>query len=772
MSQPVTIGQHLSVSPSVLQHERSAHNAFAATRRHRYVPVVSTINKLTSLADTHYQDWKANNPTIKNVVVIAGEPGSGKSALLAYWANERQNSNPSEKIIAHYIGASTVGSNHTSLLRHIMLEIAERYGFSEEVPSLQESIERNFLPWLWRVQNERLIIIIDGINQLTAHNSSIQWLPTYFPSNVFLIISTIPGSILHECTHRGWQVVTLPPLTKQLRQQILRTYSEDLDSSLQRHYLRPIANSSGSVNPLFLRTTLQELRDTANNPRQSSFVEQYIHSKDVGDLYQRILERLEFEYSPTCVRSVLTMLWGSRYGLSEEDLQSLYDKRSLRPLLQSLEFHLYCRNTLFTFHHEQFRFAIQKRYLNTINQQSTIHARLGHYFANQPYSLRRALEEPYQWQLAKKPKELQECLTTPEIFIELYTNDAKLEILGYWLSIAERNHIGKAYLPLLKSISKRNRNIDFIIQYTQKVAIFLLDCGLYHDSLDFANKLMKYFKNNKIHNSDVIDTAITIASAYYYLNDYNTARKKYEKVLTDLRNLNNYHDIRLAENLTNLAAVMYQIGEYQESESLSYETIEWCYKYPDVAPLTLPIALNNYAASIAFQERIEEAIKIAEQGYSIVRERIGDWHPEAMNLLSTLGSLYSMTGKFEEANSIHTLVIEKKSKILGSDHPSMAVHYISLATLFRRMLKLEEAEPLIIKAIEIRKHHFGDTNIRTISTYRPLAGFYRECGNYTKALEVLQQQLLMLFKFHANNHSIISNFQRDIEEIKNEMMIG
>lgn len=772
MSQPVTIGQHLPASPRSLQYEQSAHNAFAATRRHRYVPVVSTLNKLTSLADAHYQAWKANNPAIKNVVVVGGEPGTGKSALLAYWANERQTSHPNEGIVTHYIGASTVGSNHIGLLRHIMLEVAERYRFPEEVPSLQESIEQNFLPWLSRVQDERLIIIIDGINQLPASNSSIQWLPTYFPSNIFLIISTVPGSILNECTHRGWQTVMLPPLTKQLRQQILRTYSEDLDNSLQRHYLRAITNNSSSVNPLFLRTTLQELRDTTNHPRQSYFVEQYIHSTDIGDLYQQILERLEFEYGNTCVRSVLTTLWGSRYGLSEEELQSLYDKGSIQPLLQSLEFHLYCRNTLFTFHHEQLRFAIQKRYLKTIGQQVKVHSRLGDYFANQPYLLRRALEEPYHWQLAKKPEKLQECLTTPEIFIELYTNDAKFEILGYWLSIAERNHIAKAYLPLLKGVRRQNRNVDFVIQYVQKIAIFLLDCGLYRDSLDFANKLMRYFKNNKIHNSDVIDTAITIASAYYYLNDYNNARKKYEKVLTDLRNLNNHHDIRLAENLTNLSAVMYQISEYKKSESLSYETIEWCYKYPDVAPLTLPIALNNYAASIAFQERIEEAIKIAEQGYSIVRERIGDWHPEAMNLLSTLGSLYSMTGKFEEANIIHTLVIEKKSKILGSDHPSMAVHYISLASLFRRMVKLKEAEPLIIKAIEIRRQHFGDNNIRTISTYRPLAGLYRECGDHTKALEILQQQLLMLYKFHKNNHSIISNFQRDIEEIKNEMMIG
>ena len=59
-------------------------------------------------------------------LVILGESGSGKSALLANWAKRHREQHPEVLLLQHYIGASPYSADWATMLRRIMGELKRK----------------------------------------------------------------------------------------------------------------------------------------------------------------------------------------------------------------------------------------------------------------------------------------------------------------------------------------------------------------------------------------------------------------------------------------------------------------------------------------------------------------------------------------------------------------------------------------------------------------------------------------------------------------------
>ena len=81
-------------------------------------------------------------------MVVTGESGSGKSALLANWALGYRGAHPGDLVVMHFTGSSPHSSDWAAMLRRIMAELARRFGIGAELPGSAGELRAAFANWL------------------------------------------------------------------------------------------------------------------------------------------------------------------------------------------------------------------------------------------------------------------------------------------------------------------------------------------------------------------------------------------------------------------------------------------------------------------------------------------------------------------------------------------------------------------------------------------------------------------------------------------------
>jgi tetratricopeptide (TPR) repeat protein len=82
--------------------------------------------------------------------------------------------------------------------------------------------------------------------------------------------------------------------------------------------------------------------------------------------------------------------------------------------------------------------------------------------------------------------------------------------------------------------------------------------------------------------------------------------------------------------------------------------------------------------------------------------------------LNNLASLYDNQGKYEEAEPLFIQALELRKQLLGENHPDTASSLSNLASLYYSQGKYEEAEPLFIQAVEIAEGLLGANHPHTV----------------------------------------------------------
>ncbi|HWF61428.1 MAG TPA: hypothetical protein VN666_14100 [Nitrospira sp.] len=115
--------------PDALTREAREHEAFAEIRRRTYIGRPDYFERL----DRHAMD--DGGP-----LVLLGDSGGGKSALLANWAARWREQHPQDLIIQHYIGSTPDSADHWRLMRRVIEEIKRWTDDPEEVPHSHDDL--------------------------------------------------------------------------------------------------------------------------------------------------------------------------------------------------------------------------------------------------------------------------------------------------------------------------------------------------------------------------------------------------------------------------------------------------------------------------------------------------------------------------------------------------------------------------------------------------------------------------------------------------------
>ena len=382
--------------------ENAAMEAFVETRVERYV-----VGSRKGVFDQLFEHARGEGGN--GYLVVVGEPGSGKSAMLGKFYRdyvESTNSQPADRrelVIPHFVGASAASTNARQVLRRLSHELASSAGITDEIPDDYDKLRETFSSFLQRAAaGRRVVILIDAINQMdAAHNAhSMRWLPDALPANARVIMTTLPGPALDSLRARreAPTEIELRALNESDATAIVEEFLSRYRKSFDSQQRTALLSKSGSRTPLYLLTALEELRTLGTYEEISGRIKDL--PEETRPLFKWILERLETDdgfrdargkrNGVEVVSRYCSYLAVGRSGMSQSELVELIAPASdgrdadaegnVAALQRLLRPYLMQRGDLLDFFHGQLREAVEEKYLASEEDRVAANKAVADYF--------------------------------------------------------------------------------------------------------------------------------------------------------------------------------------------------------------------------------------------------------------------------------------------------------------------------------------------------------------------------------------------------------
>ena len=107
-----------------------------------------------------------NNST--SPLAIVGEPGIGKSVLLAQWVRHHQETHPDSVVLFHSAEASSTGANTDYVGIRVLQELEKRLGVSSQTDYnryIDAQVEHLVSEWCANSSGERPILVFDAADR-------------------------------------------------------------------------------------------------------------------------------------------------------------------------------------------------------------------------------------------------------------------------------------------------------------------------------------------------------------------------------------------------------------------------------------------------------------------------------------------------------------------------------------------------------------------------------------------------------------------------------
>ncbi|MDM8563051.1 tetratricopeptide repeat protein, partial [Candidatus Marithioploca araucensis] len=545
--------------PTDFERENIEHDAFAHSRELVYIRRQTDFDCLTA----HARD-NSTQP-----LVILGESGSGKSALLANWVRNYQEKHD-DWVFWHFCGSSPASTDPIAMLRRLMMTLKQPFQIEDDIPTTAEAVIEQLPLWLAKVQ-QRVIIIFDGLNQLEINQKTAHWLPAFIPANIRLFLSTIQD--LSGFQNLTGLKNTVAPLSESDQEQFIKRYLGRFGRQLEDDYINQLVSAPQTANPLYLQVILEELRLFGNFSKLADRLKYYLEAKTIPDLYQKVLARLEEDYqlpeSPHLVSNALSLLWATRRGLSESELLSLLkvSQADWSPLCLALRTAIVNRAGLLNFFHDYLRQAVEQRYLTDADKKMAVHRQLAEFFEQLPLDTRKADELPYQLDQAGETGRLQDCISEIPMFLQ-FGDDKNYELWGYWLRLGTQDQMVDAYQRALVEYEKTAEKEDLSDELNQ-LAYFFNTVGYYPAAEPLYRRALAI--TEKVLGAEHPDTATSLNNLAYLLynkGDYDAAEPLYRRALAIREKVLGAQHPDTAQSLNNLASLLYNKEDYDSAEPL------------------------------------------------------------------------------------------------------------------------------------------------------------------------------------------------------------
>jgi nephrocystin-3 len=685
-------------------------------------------------------------------LVVTGESGGGKTALLAAWVRNWAASNPDDFVVQHYFGATPESASPDGFLHRLLGEMKRHYELADEIPSDPDKLREALPLWLAQTASRgRIVLVLDALNQVQGSEPDLRlsWLPRFFPSNVTVIASALPGAALDVIRERGWAEHDLPLANPDEVAAMVDAYLGIHARSLSAGLLREIVSAHGCRNPLFLRTLMEELRQFGSFERLPQRVSYYLAANSPRDLFVRVLKRWQDDFDgkdpetqPSTidlVRRSLTYLWAARQGLAESEWLDLLragveplPRAYWTPLFLALEPHLSQRGGLLAFGHDFLRQAVEAQFVPAQDLQQEAHLRIADYFEGHPHqnemTPRKAAEWPWQLFASEAWDRLEACLTHMPLFLALYNDKTKWELSGYWIPLrAAGRDIEACYS---RTYERYGMNDD---RLAYSLGSFLINNGCFTFGRALMENLAASARRGPLREfeANYVTAQSTLAFVLESRGDFEDAAKVRERVLSVYEVSFGGRDRFTATACVNLAGTYLSLRRWADAESLSNRALAIDENIYGNEHAELVIDLIGLAESCRGGGKPACTESALRRALSICRNHLPTIHPVRATVLNNLATFLLQTERLVEAESLALEAVAIDRLCLGNAHPRLATHLNSLAAAMkangniRGALRPAEEALKILVAQSLR---LGELQDHTIAAAIALASLANGAG--------------------------------------------
>jgi len=675
-------------APDELDQEAARHEAHARTRRLAFIGREDLIERLNEHA-----------AGTSNPLVLTGESGCGKSALLAEWVGRWKESNPNDFVIQHYVGSTSSGAYWPGVVRRIVGELKRGFDLEGDVPNGDDALRRALNEWAGKVAGpKRIVLVVDALNQLVYEESELEvsWLPIFFPKNFRVVVSSLSGKSLDVLRKRQWSEIEVPLFRENEIGSAAIAYLSLFSKTPSSNMIEDLRLTPAARNALYLRTVLDELRQFGRQEELQIITEEYLSARGPAELFDLILTRWERDFdqngeNPGFIRKALCLIACSRFGLSEVELLDLLGQGEQpmphgywTPFYLAAENALSQNGGLLRFGHDYLRRAVESRWLKAPETKKSSRIAIANYFSRREIGPRTAAELPWQLKQSEENDRLRNALLDLNLALAILDRFSS-ELLGYWVWLGEERSIGQTYDELVRSTS---HNLKWSTETTSNVATriadFLTEAAIYPQ----AEELYRYALS---------------------LDEESGAQP----------------GLKTAAKLIKLSDVLLLTKRSLEGETKLLRAIDIIAAQNASETLLLVSALRNLATAQEARGAIDEAENHCRRALQIAEDQRGSHDPLVATCLGQLGELLMMHSihftqaelafrserqqlrRDKEAEPMlrRSLAIQKESRSSKDMEVAESLHRLSICLTYREQLL--DAERHIAQAIPIAENALG-----------------------------------------------------------------
>ncbi|XP_077992057.1 uncharacterized protein LOC144446177 [Glandiceps talaboti] len=747
VDQDFPIGTELTV----LEREREAHMAFAEARRRVYIGRQEYFDSIQT-----FMSEKKKVP-----LVILGESGSGKSALVANWVGKYEEENQNAFTFVHFIGSSAESASHVKLLRRLIEELKSYFGFEMAIPSSDSHLVRDFATWL-RLAGSRgkVMIVLDALNQLDSgaggEEQDLLWIPTELPPGVQMLLSTLPGRSLDAVTMANWPTFRVEPLQPSEKETIITQYLEGIyGKTLTGDQKHLIIEAPQSNNPLYLRALLDELRVFGEFSKLDQRIKNLLSAEDPSVLFGKILERLEQDFEQgtygraNLVRDTTVALWCSHRGMSEEELLEMLDIPSATwsPFFMSLDENLINRNGIFNFFHDHLRQAVEARYLPTQEDKQKQYLHLANFFESRPTDDRVVDELPFLLAQAKGLARLRSTITDLDVFRRLMkTEEGKFDLIKSWKLLGDYSQVESAYLEALEDYQKKHTDVssEVLGQLLQCLAEFFMELGLLNGARSLYEKLLAELESTYLESHGTL--------VYSVLNFSRKHRSKHP---------------HLIDVLHKLGKVCEKQGDLPKANTYFRDALDRQNRIETPKQkLKLVEGLLGMGSVLGLQEQPGEAKKVFLRAKEVATDALGPTHHYVSAIIGQVGKLCYQQGRVDEALGFYLRDLKMTRGHVGTNHPRTAGIINSIALVYDDKND-ELAGTLYEAALAILLETYGPAHLDVAHVRHNLGAFYFGNNHLARAKYQFQEAIKVYEAFLDTDHSddILKETQQALDDV-------
>jgi serine/threonine-protein kinase len=273
--------------------------------------------------------------------------------------------------------------------------------------------------------------------------------------------------------------------------------------------------------------------------------------------------------------------------------------------------------------------------------------------------------------------------------------------------------------------------------------------GQYHEALSILDESLQL--QPQAADKSRLDTLLELGQAHIGVGDLPGAEAPLQEALRLAQSAFGANSLESGRALWSLGMLRHQQGQFGEAKDLYVHSLDIL--ETNAAPQTdIAAVLDDLAKVYAREQHWALAKQTYERALVIYRRVLGDDHPRVAMRLDNLAIVAQNMGDLQQAENLYRESIRLHERAYGAHHPETTDVKINYGSLLQREGRLTEAEPVLRDAVLMTLSLYGPDHYKVGYARVSLAMLLHDQGNLAEAESEFHQALAIYNKTLPANH--------------------